>query len=208
VTASVPKRYFHFAGGFFRNLKPALAVALLGLGLGACSAYEYASDKLSAPILLQCPNYWVVADAASVVKFRDGPGRDLTDVNYEGEIVDVKLGCVSNVDRKTRTGTMDVDVTVRINASRGPANRDRKARFDYFVRVLDKNKKILKSDNLSVAINFPGNKTRLQFRTPPLTLELPITTKWPSSYYRIFAGFKLTREELDSNREKLSKASP
>ncbi len=206
MTASARKRIFKSAGGFFRHLKP--AVAVLALGLGACSTYEFVSDKLSDPIVLKCPNYWVVADAASVVKFRPGPGRDLTDVNYEGKIIGVRLGCVSNISKRTRTGTMDVDVTVRFNAQRGPANRDRKARFDYFVRVLDPNKKILKGQDLSVVINFPGNKTRIQFRSQPLTLELPITSKWPNTYYRIFAGFKLTRKELDFNRRKTRKANP
>jgi hypothetical protein len=208
VTASAPKRIFQPAFGFFRYLKPAVAVAVLVFGLGACSTYEYLSDKISDPIVLKCPNYWVVADAANVVKFRDGPGRDLTDVNYEGKIVGVRLGCVSSIDKKTRAGTMEVDVTVRFNAQRGPANRDRKASFDYFIRVLDPNGNILKGENLSVFINFPGNKTRLQFQSPPLTFEFPITSQWPNTYYRIFAGFKLTRDELDSNRRRARNANP
>ncbi len=206
MTASARKRLFHPACGFFRFLKP--AVAVLALALGSCSAYEYVSDKISDPIVLKCPNYWVVADASSVVKFRDGPNRDLTDVNYEGEIAGVRLGCVSNVDKKTRTGTMDVDVTVLFNAQRGPANRDRRARFDYFIRVLDPNRKILKGEDLGVVITFPGNRTRLQFRSQPLTFEIPITSKWSSSYYRIFVGLKLTREELDFNRKKTGNANP
>ena len=182
-------------------------MAVLALGLGACSAYEYVTDTLARPLVLKCPNYWVVADATSVVKFRDGPGRDLTDVNYEGEIVAVQLGCISNINRKTRTGTMIVDVTVRFDAARGPANRDRKARFDYFIRILDPNRKILKGEDLGIVIDFPGNKTRLQFRSQPLVFELPITSKWPRSYYRIFAGFKLTRDELDFNRKKIKAAN-
>ncbi len=185
-----------------------VAVIVLALGLSACSAYEYVSDKISAPIILKCPNYWVVSDAASMVKFRDGPGRDLTDVNYEGEIIGVQLACLSDVDRKTLTGTMEIDIAVRFVAQRGPANRDRKARFNYFIRVLDPNKKILKGEDLSVVIDFPGNKTRLKFQSPTLTLEIPITSEWPRSYYRIFAGFKLTREELDFNRRKIRKVNP
>lgn len=183
-------------------------VALLVLGLGACSPFEYVTDKISTPIVLKCPNYWVVADAANVVKFRDGPGRDLIDVDYEGKIVGVRLGCVSDIDKGTRTGTMEVDVTIRFDVQRGPANRDRKARLDYFIRILDPKKNILKGENLSVVINFPGNKTRLQFRNTPLTFELPITSQWPNSYYRIFVGFKLTRDELDFNRRKAGNANP
>ncbi len=214
MTAPARKRVFPPAGGFFRRLKPPVAVivpvtiTVLALALGACSAYEYAFDKISPSVVLKCPDYWVVADAANVVKFRDGPGRDLTDVTYEGEIIGVQLACTSDVDRKTLTGTMDIDVTVRFDATRGPANRDRKARFDYFIRVLDPNRKILIGEDLVVVIDFPGNKTRLKFRSQPLTFEIPITAKWPRTYYRIFAGLKLSREELGFNRKRIRNANP
>lgn len=195
-----------------RGWRRAFALSALALGLSACTAFQNLTDKISDPIVLKCPDYWVIADAASVVKFKDGPGRDLVDVDFEGKIVGVELGCLSDIDRRSKTGTMEVDVTLRMVASRGPANRGRKARFDYFIRVLDPDfepgpdKKPLMAEDLVVVIDFPGNKTRIRFRTPPFTMVLPITPKWPSRYYRIFAGFKLTREELQFNRGKIRNA--
>lgn len=170
-----------------------------------CSAVEKVTDVFAAPLILPCPEFRVIAEAASLIRFRDGPGRDLTDVNFEGKIANVQLGCVSNISKKTRVGSMNVDVSLILNAARGPANKDRKAKFPYFIRILDKNEKILKALDLDATIDFPGNKTRLQFRTPPLTFILPITPKWPHSYYRIFVGFKLSREDLKFNRARRAK---
>ncbi len=183
---------------------------VLSVGLVGCSTYQIVVDKFKDPIVLKCPDYRVVADAANIIKYKDGPGRDLIDVDFEGEIIGVDLGCLSDIDRKTKTGTLAVDVTIRMDASRGPANRNRKARFDYFISVVDKNRKILFREDFPLGINFPGNKTRILFRSNPVTLEVPISPKWSSSYYGIFAGLKLTREELQFNRDKIqnSRARP
>ncbi len=194
----------------FRGWRRALSLSVLALGLTACTTYQNVVDKFNDPIVLKCPDYWVVADAANVIKYKDGPGRDLIDIDFEGKITGVQLGCLSNIDRNTKSGILEIDVTLRMDASRGPANRNRKARFDYFISVVDKNRKILFREDFPLGINFPGNKTRILFRSNPVTLEVPISPKWSSSYYGIFAGLKLTREELQFNRDKIqnSRARP
>jgi len=182
--------------------KSFLAVFLM-FGLNACGGYQYVTDILSAPIILKCPDYLVLADAASMTKFRDGPGRDLVDVNYDGEITGLQLGCESNIDKKTKTGSMDIDVTLVFSATRGPANQTRKARFDYFISVVNPQQEILDRKGYPLVVTFPGNKTRVQFASKPVVMKLPITAIWPISYYRIFVGLKLTRDELRFNREKI-----
>ncbi len=187
--------------GLLRALRSGLIPVLLMFGLNVCGGYQYIADKLSAPIILKCPEYLVLADAATMTKFRDGPGRDLVDVNYEGEITGVQLGCLSNIDKTTKTGSMDVDVTLLFSANRGPANRNRRARFDYFISVVNPKREILDRKGYPLVVTFPGNKTRVNFASKPVIMELPITSQWPRSYYRIFVGLKLTREELRYNRE-------
>ena len=188
--------------GSFRGVKTALVPALLAAGLGAFGAYQYATDKLSEPIVLRCPDYLVIADAAHLVRFRDGPGRDLIDIDFETKIVRVQLVCTSNIDKRTRVGTLDVDVTVTFRAERGPANRSREGRFDYFISVVGRDQKILYREAFAIKVGFPGNKTRLVVRSEPVTLEIPITPKRASRSFRIFAGLKLTREELEFNRRR------
>jgi len=173
------------------------------LSLNACGGYQYISNKLAEPIILKCPEYLVLADAATVTKFRDGPGRDLVDVNYDGEITGLQLGCESNIDKKTKTGSMDIDVTLVFSATRGPANQTRKARFDYFISVVNPQQEILDRKGDHLVVTFPGNNTRVQFASKPVFMELPITAIWPISYYRIFVGLKLTRDELRFNRKKI-----
>ncbi|MDA1023952.1 MAG: hypothetical protein O2817_11525 [Proteobacteria bacterium] len=194
-----PKRSIRFRKNF-PHPRPVIAAVLLCFLAAGCSTVDKVTDVFADPLVLPCPDYRVIAEAASLTRFRDGPGRDLTDINFEGKIANVELGCASNISKKTRVGSMDVEVSLILNAARGPANKDRNAQFPYFIRILDKNENILKALDLNAAINFPGNKTRLLFRTPPLTFVLPITPKWLHSYYRIFVGFKLSRDDLKFNR--------
>jgi len=188
--------------GSFRGMKTAFVPTLLAAGLAACSAYEYVSDKISDPIVLRCPDYLVIADAANLVRFRDGPGRDLIDVDFETEIIRVQLACTSNIDKRTRVGTLEVEVFVFFRAERGPANRSRKGRFDYFISVVDRDNKILYREAFAINVGFPGNKTRLLLRSESVTLEIPITPKRASRSYRIFAGLELSRDELEFNRRR------
>ncbi len=199
------KQHLKLFCGAVRKVWPASAVALLAGVLAGCSAYETVSDLIARPILLQCPHYRVVADAAKLVRFREGPGRDLTDINYEIEIEGVRLGCASDVDRKTRLGMMDVEITISFKAQRGPANRDRRAPIEYFISVIDADRKILYREAFKAVLGFPGNRTRVSIAPEPITLEIPITATHPSRSYNILTGFKLTPEELRFNRTRLGK---
>lgn len=206
MTESAFDRFKGRFRGTLRGVKTALVPALLTAGLGACGAYQYAADKLSEPIVLSCPDYLVLADAANLTRFRDGPGRDLIDIDFETEIVRVQLECTSNIDKRTRVGTLDVDVIVTFRAERGPANRSRKGRFNYFISVVGRDQKILYREAFAIKVGFPGNKTRLVVRSEPVTLEIPITPKRASRSFRIFAGLKLSREELEFNRRRREKS--
>ena len=206
MTGSASDRFKGRFRGFLRGVKTAFVLTLLAAGLGACSAYQYVTDKLSEPIVLSCPDYLVIADAANLVRFRDGPGRDLIDVDFETEIIRVQLACTSNIDRKTRVGTLDVEVFVSFRAQRGPANRSRKGRFDYFISVVGRDNRILYREAFAINVGFPGNKTRLLLRSEPVTLEIPITPKRASRSFRIFAGLELSRDELEFNRRRRQKS--
>lgn len=181
-------------------------MAVLAGVLWACETAEDVGNTVSLlwsdPLILKCPDYRVLADAANLVKFRQGPGRDLTDVNFESTIVGVQLVCESDVDKKTGKGTVEVSVTVRFGAARGPANRDRKARFVYFIRIVARDNRILYGEDFPLTVGFPGNRTKLQFRGEPIVLEIPVTAKRSTNSFTIFTGFKLSPEEIKFNRSK------
>ena len=183
-----------------------IGVVVLAGMLAACETAGNAADTVSLlwsdPLILKCPKYRVIAEAANLVKFRPGAGHDLTDVNFDGKIVDARLGCSSFVDKKTLKGTQEVELVLIIQARRGPANRNRKAKFPYIVRIVDSSdySKILWAEDFTVSVNFPGNKTTVLFRTEPIDLTLEISERWTNLNYTLFMGFKLTRDELKFNR--------
>jgi len=168
--------------------------------LGSCSAAEKVTNLFSKPTILPCPDYRILADAANYTTFRPGTGRDLTDVDVEGNFDNMRLSCKTNLDKETKIGTMDVEVILDFIAQRGPANTTRKATFPYFVSVANMDKKILYREEFDVSVSFEGNRTGLGFRNAPITLELDLKPNITGEDYVIYTGFVLTPEQLKHNR--------
>lgn len=155
------------------------------------------------PIILPCPNFFVLEDAAYITKFRDGPGRDITDILVSARMGEIRLGCLSDVDNDTNTGILELDVSPIVLAEMGASNSDSLAKLPYFVVITDPDKKILYREELTLNVSFEGNRTRLVITAVPTTLELPITPEIRSKYYLVYAGFVLTPEELKFNRKRI-----
>ncbi len=169
------------------------------LGLAACETPEL--SFLKKDVLLQCPDYFILEDAAALTKYRDGPGRDITDVEHRAQIGEMELACTTDVDHETNSGNMTIEVSPIIAAEMGPANQSETATLPYFVVVTDPNKKILYREELSVDVSFKQNKTQIIFKAPPTAIEIPITPTIRNRYYRIYSGFELTREQVEHNRK-------
>jgi len=174
------------------------AVALVSaLGVSTCALFE---SEVPPP----CPRVSVLGDAARLTRFAEGPGRDLTDVVYEAEMTDVLSSCEHLVDDDTGRTVVVIVVAPVVSAVRGPANRDHQARFDYFVTVVGPQEAILNKEAFGLAVQFPGNRTRVRFRDddPPVTVDLPLSPEASALDYRLFVGFQLTPDELSYNRRR------
>jgi hypothetical protein len=177
--------------------------ALIGFilsGASGCETLDTVKDVFSDPIILACPDYRVLADASEIIHYLDGGGRDLTDVVFEGEIRDLRLECLTKIDKKTRVGVMEVEVSLVIDANRGPADRSRKAIYPYFIIITDLNKKIVYREEINVGINFLGNRTKLSFTSNPITIKLPMRSDFTGENYIVYSGFILTHTQLKHNR--------
>lgn len=180
-----------------------LAPIALSAALAGCetlgNTYGTISTLWSEPNILPCPDYRILADASRVVQFSGG-GRDLVDVNIEGRLGDLAMECVTNLDEETQSGAMEVSVTVSFGAKRGPANVTKQAVLPYFISVTDTQRNVLYREEFSVAARFPGNQSAVRFLGETIKLELPLTDKVTSSSYVIYAGLRLTREQLRHNQ--------
>ena len=188
-----------------------LSTALIVLAAATINACDTASLLWRNPVVMNCPEHRVLADAASLVTFRDGPGRDLVDVNVEGQLIGMRLACQTDMEKGDKSGNLEIEATVLFGAARGPANRSRKGILPYFLRVTDTNDRILYGENFKIKAAFPGNQTRVQFHAGVITLELPIKVtddgkSWELSNrdYVIWTGFALPREQLKYNRTRRS----
>ncbi len=181
----------------------AAAAAVLALVLGGCSAYEavFGEDAPPPP----CPYVGVLPDAKDIVKFRPGQGRDLIDIVYESELTNIGRSCAYDIDEDTGEGTLTVEIGVFIDVARGPANRDRKAEFAYFIVITDSAKKVLNKQEFPVKINFPGNLSRLTWADDPdapAIVHIPLKAGKSGRDFKIFIGFQLSPEELEFNRKR------
>jgi hypothetical protein len=175
------------------SLAKAPAAALVGLAalLAGCG---------STPAPPECPPVSVIGDAASLTRFAPGRGRDLVDVDFRAELTDLRSGCIY-AKEKEGASKLVVAVAPAMAATRGPANEDRKADFQYFVSVVGADADILNKQLFPVSVVFPGNSTRIDLvqDDPPVSIDLPVAAEG-ERYYEILLGLQLSEDELQYNR--------
>ena len=184
------------------------SLAVASIILGGCGSvgnsvgntYERVASLWDKPTILPCPDYRILADAARILQFRQGTGRDLVDVNIDGRIKDLTMECLTDLNKDTNSGNMEVAITVSFGAKRGPANTSKQAVLPYFISVTDQKQNVLYREEFKVSVRFPGNQSAIQFFGETVTLELPLTPKVSSQSYLIYSGFRLNRKQLLYNQ--------
>jgi hypothetical protein len=175
--------------GFLARAAAGLAaIIVLGAGLEGCRA----RDDVGAP---PCPRVAALADAAHLTRYRDGPGRDLTDIVYEADLGRISGECIYN-RRKT---SVTVAMRLLITAKRGPADRDRLADLNYFVAVVDDQSNVLARQEFQSQLEFAPDQTQAGVQEE-LEQIIPLKKDQPGSDFEVLVGFKLTPEQLQRNR--------
>jgi len=177
-----------------------VAAALLTGCETATNTYDRMTTLWSKPLVYPCPDYRILKDAARLVAFKPGSGRDLLDINVESAIGDARLECLTFVDKETKKGHMEAQFAVAFGARRGPANTTRKATMPYFISVTDKKRNVLYRETFNATVNFQGNQSEVRFIGETVKLELPLSPDIKSTDYIIYTGFALNHEQLEYNR--------
>jgi hypothetical protein len=163
-----------------------LAAALLTL-LPACSMFEKKDERA-------CPRIEVVGDLSRLVKFQDGPGRDLSDIVYMARVDDVKSGC-----KYDKTG-VTIDLMVSLLGERGRAGAGAgavKTDATYFGAVTDRAQNIIDKPIFTSQFDFADKNVASINDEFQLRIALSPTTS--ASDHTIIVGFQLTPEEIDFN---------
>jgi hypothetical protein len=170
-----------------RSLVPVAALALVPV-LSSCSVFQ----KKEPP---PCPPVYILGDAGQLTKYREGKGRDLTDVEFEAEINGFQGDC--KYDEKGA----QVEIQVSFAVKRGPADADRKADFAYFAAVPLFYPAADAKAVFPVSVAFPEATNYVRYTDEPLVLRIPVKDADVIQKYEIYLGFQATQEELDRNRQ-------
>ncbi len=162
---------------------------VVGLILSSCASEE---EVLGTVI---CPQAYIVKDATRSTDYAPGGGRDLIDIKYNAQIVDIAWSCLYETEKRF----VDVEVQFFVRALRGPASEERQTTFPYFVVVADPQGEILAKRVFGIDVNFPGNALEIgHIETVRQRIRFP--TLAGAADYTIFVGFQLTPEQLAEAR--------
>lgn len=172
----------------------ALPLALAGCGLG---------DLVSAPTgasTAPCPRIAILADGADVTRFRPGGERDLTAMTLDARIAGFDARCdFAGRDRRV----LEVRVTPRFTAERGPAAEGRTAELPWFVAMSDANDSaVLDRQTATTRLAFAANTPRASATGPTVRLNMPVGEGLRATDYNLRIAFQLSPEELAVNRQR------
>jgi len=167
----------------------ALAVGAL-LMLSGCGVFD---REVKPP----CPRVGILGDAATMIQFRPGAGRDLTDVEFEAEII----GFTGDCEFRNRNAQAVVTVNVQIVGARGPAAKGDSMTVPFFVAIVDRDQRILARETFASKIDFPAGRRRAGV-AEEMEQKIPIPADRRSSDFEILIGLQLGQAQLDYNRQK------
>lgn len=166
------------------------AFALAALALSGCVNNQ----------LPPCPPVRIDNTTARLIQFKEGAGRDISDVEYQADMVAYEGSCTFS--EKGVEVQMDLDFTL----ASGAAVKKGTQPIYYFVAVpqlfpdtVGKRVFQLKHDVPSS----PGVKEKV--RESDIRVFIPLKKDEPAAAYDVYVGLQLTKEQLDYNRTQRQK---
>jgi hypothetical protein len=167
-------------------LAASAGAAVAGAALAGCSTKSDASD---------CPRLAVLDDVGKLTKFREGAGRDLTDVAYTARVAKADGFCT------TEKSSVKVEMTVQLVVERGPAATGAPADLQYFVAITDAARRVIAKEVFPARIPFEANQ-RISGSNEEIEERIPLPAGAEPSDYSIVVGFQLSPEEIEYNRRR------
>ncbi len=167
------------------------ALAVLSLALFASGCQEMI-DRLRGKEPPVCPKVAILSDASKLTLFREGPGRDITDIIYELEVA----GYVGDCALKDKTSHVELVLRPMFDISRGPAAFDGKGEIRYFIAIADRAKEIF-----TAKFKFESDKPRIRHVDDDIILDIPIRSGDTPYNTTVYIGLQLTPDQLEYNRK-------
>ncbi len=167
-----------------------------GAALAVLALTAFATGCSSSKPEPACPRGVIPIDSSTITRFRDGPGRDLTDVLVTGNIQNMLVDQCKYDKNSVEVSNFQIAIT----ADRGPADRSKVADFEYWVAVVDPDMKILTRKTFNVHFDF-SDLNHVGTVVADLVPRIPLPDVMKAPAYQIVVGFQLTQDELAWNRK-------
>ncbi len=173
-----------------------IAAVAASILVSACSS-DFGTDLFSMEErILPCPNVSILPGAETITVFRQGPGRDLVDVTFEGSIEPLKGECAYEDDESL----IAAELFLQINAVKGPAASSNQVSLPFFISIVDRDKRVLSKRVFDSPIVIPEGKRR-GAALEEMIQRIPVLSGRDGRDYTIVLGFQLTGEQLEYNRQ-------
>jgi len=170
-----------------------LAVAGLALVVSGCGWWSGEDRKVIAK--RGCPNVGILSDARMKTDYREGSGRDITDIAYRWEFLDAATVCSYD------DSVVSVDYALSMSVNVGPAATRATAAAPFFVALTKGGETIQDKTIFQAEIEFaPGERSTIYTRTFE-DMEFDVGED-DGGIYEIIIGFQLTPEQVAENRRR------
>ena len=189
--AAIRRYSFVLAG-----LAPFLAACESDISLPSLSNLPFVEPTTTPP---PCPPVRVLQDAEKLARYRDGPGRDITDIVVEAEFRGF-IGSCGYEEKDGKFTSVNLLLTLEFDVTRGRAARERVMDLPYFVAIPKFYPKPAGRSDFTIRIRFPPNVDTITAQSEEIEVRLPLRDGARGPETNIFLGFALTAPQLEENR--------
>ncbi len=171
--------------------------SFLGLAvfaLAACST-PFAESLDTRPNAGPCPPAGSLYDASRVVVL-DGNGVTYNNIEYTGEIVDVRLFCRYVEDNPVRA-----EVEVDFAFGKGPLGTANTRDYEYWIAVIRRNGKVLDKQSFTVRADFSNGPVTGASDLVQRIVIPRADSSVSAANFEIIVGFELTEAQMKFNKE-------
>ena len=165
------------------------AVILSGCG-GGKLADSFDTRQNAGP----CPPVGALYDSSRYVDL-DGGGELYTNIEFTGEVIDVRLFC-----RYVGDDPLEAEVEIDFAFGKGPAAQSDSHTYPYYIAVTRRSGRVLAKEYFNVQADFAGRP--LAGKTEVIeTIVIPrVDESISGTNFEVIVGFDLTDEQLEFNR--------
>jgi len=173
-----------------------LALSTILLALGACqsnssigSAFDTRQNSGT------CPPAGAIYNASRVVVF-DGETQLFPNVEYTGEIVDVRLYC-----RYAGTNPVRAEIEIDFAFGKGPAGDTNRRDYSYWVAVTRRSGKVLNKEYFTVQADFSDGPVTGKTEVLQEIIIPRADESVSAANFEVLIGFDLSEAQLEYNKE-------